>query len=58
MFKKSSTYICWINIYNATLEFSGAVRTLQVSLDVKGLNMLQPPFFESFPSVTSPVTLS
>jgi len=28
MFKIFSTYICWINIYNATWEVSGAVRQL------------------------------
>ena len=28
MFKIFGTYICWINIYNATLEVSGAVRQL------------------------------
>jgi len=28
MFKIFGTYICWINIWNATLEVSGAVRQL------------------------------
>jgi len=28
MFKIFGTYICWINIYNATLEVSGEVRQL------------------------------
>jgi len=37
MFKIFSTYICWRNIQNATLEASGAVRTLYVSLGVRGL---------------------
>ena len=37
MFKIFSTYICWINIYNATLEVSGAVRTLYGALGVKRL---------------------
>jgi len=35
--KYFSTYICWINIQNATLEVSGAVRPLNGSLGVKGL---------------------
>ena len=38
MFKIFSTYICWINIQNVTLQVSGAVRPLYVSLGVKGLN--------------------
>ena len=37
MFKIYSTYICWINIWNATLEVSGAVRPLYGSLGIKGL---------------------
>ena len=37
MFKIFSTYICWINIQNVTLEVSGAVRPLYASLGVKGL---------------------
>ena len=28
MFKIFGSFICWINIYNATLEVSGAVRQL------------------------------
>ena len=40
MFKIFSTYICWINIQNATLEASGAVRPIYGSLGVKGLNGL------------------
>ena len=38
MFILFSTYICWINTQNATLEVSGAVRRLYWSLGVKGLN--------------------
>ena len=38
MYKKFSTYICWINIYKMQrLEVSGKVRPLYGSLGVKGL---------------------
>jgi len=37
MFKIFSTYICGINIKNATLEVSGAVRPLYLTLCVKRL---------------------
>jgi len=33
MFKIFGTYICWINIQNATLEVSGAVRQLWLTLE-------------------------
>ena len=39
MFKIFSTYICWINIQNATLHDNGAVRPLYGSLGVKGLSI-------------------
>ena len=37
MFKIFNTFICLINILNANLEVSGAVRPLYGSLGVKGL---------------------
>ena len=37
IFKIFITYICWINIRNSTLEVSGAVQHLYVSLGFKGL---------------------
>ena len=40
MFKIFSTYIFLINIYNETLEVSGAVRPLYVSLGVKVLKVI------------------
>ena len=43
MFKIFSTCICWINILNATLEVSGAVRPLYRSLGVKGLKLARRP---------------
>ena len=39
MFKILSTYIYWINIWNATSEVGGAVRPLQGSLGVKVLRL-------------------
>jgi len=38
MFKIFSTYICCINKQNVTLEVSGAVRPLLLTLGVKSLN--------------------
>jgi len=39
MFKIFSTYSFLINILHATLEVSGAVRTLLLTLGVKRLNL-------------------
>jgi hypothetical protein len=43
MFQIFSTYICSINILNATLEVNSAVRPLYGSLGVKGLTEYLPP---------------
>jgi len=48
MFKIFCTYICCINIWNATLEVSGAVRPIYVSLGVKGLNIIYGLFFARY----------
>ena len=45
MFKIFGTYICWINISNATLEVSDAVRPLYGSLRVKGLTFWRQNYF-------------
>jgi len=48
MFKIFSTYICWINVYNVTLEVKGAVRPLYESLGVKGLRRVHSLFQGDF----------